>query len=122
MSDEFLSVARQEIQSEINNLSEIFLSCTNDEQLYENSGNIEKHLHKIKGLAPMMNQEKIGEIAKISDMIIKYIVIHGVLKGSHDTISDAIKRMSGLFNGQSNIQIEDFRKHVKDAYSGILEF
>jgi chemotaxis protein histidine kinase CheA len=72
MSDEFLRVARQEIQSEIDSLEDIFLGCTNDEQLYEKSRDVEKHMHKIKGLAPMMGQEKVGEIARISDIILKH--------------------------------------------------
>ncbi len=122
MSDEFLRMARQEIQSEIDNLNKIFLSCTNDEQFYERSGEIVKHMHKIKGLAPMMGQEKIGEIAKISDMITKYVSSHGVLKGSHSTILDAVKRMSSLCNGQTNIQTDDFRKHVMCTYPDIFEF
>ncbi len=122
MSDEFLRVARQEVQSEIDNLKKILLSCTNDEQLYEESRNIEKHVHKIKGLAPMMEQEKIGEIAKISDAIVKHVSNHGILDGSYDIISDAIKKMSGLFDGQTNINTDDFKKHVKSNYPDIFEF
>jgi len=81
MSEEFLRMARQEIQSEIDGLNEIFLTCTNDEQLYKKSIEIEKHMHKIKGLAPMMEQEKIGEIAKISDLVLKHVSSYGILKG-----------------------------------------
>ena len=122
MSEEFLRVARQEIQSEIDRLNEIFLTCTNDEQLYEKSIEIEKHTHKIKGLAPMMEQEKVGEVAKIIDIILKHVSSHGMLKGSHGITTDAIKIMSGLFSGQDNIQIDDFRKHVRDSYPQILGF
>lgn len=121
MSDEFLRVARQEVQSEIDNLKKILLSCTNDEQLYEESKNIEKHMHKIKGLAPMMEQEKVGEIAKISDMISKHVSSHGILDGSYDIISDAIKKMSSLFDGQIDIKIDDFKKHVKNTWPDIFE-
>ncbi len=121
MSDEFLRVARQEVQSEIDNLKKILLSCTNDEQLYEESKNIEKHMHKIKGLAPMMEQEKVGEIAKISDMILKHVSSHGILDGSYDIISDAIKKMSSLFDGQIDIKIDDFKKHVKNTWPDIFE-
>ncbi|MGI0007826.1 MAG: hypothetical protein ACREAR_07510 [Nitrosotalea sp.] len=122
MSDEFLRVARQEILSEIDSLKKILLSCTNDEQLYAESGNIERHMHKIKGLAPMMMQEKMGEIAKISDMIVKHVSSNGILTGSYDIISDAVKRMSSLFDGDSNIQADDFGRHVKSTYPGIFEF
>ncbi len=122
MSDEFLRVARQEIQSEIDSLKDIFLVCTNDTQIYEKSTDIEKHMHKIKGLAPMMEQEKIGEIARISDIILKHIASQGVLKGSHGTISHAVQKMSGIFDGQTSVDTDDFKKTVKDAYPQILGF
>ena len=122
MSEEFLRIARQEIQSEIDSLDEIFLACTNDEQLYEKSTDIEKHMHKIKGLAPMMEQEKMGEIAKISDLVLKHVSSHGTLKWSHKITSDAVKIMSGLFSGQANIQIDDFKKQVRESCPQIVGF
>lgn len=122
MSDEFLRVARQETQTEIDNLKDIFLFCGNDEQLYQKSIDIEKHMHKIKGLAPMMGQEKVGEIARISDIILKHVTSHGVLKGSHSIISNAIQRMSSIFSGQISVETDDFKKTVKDAYPQILGF
>ena len=122
MSEEFLRLARQEIQLEIDSLNEIFLTCTNDEQLYEKSAEIEKHMHKIKGLTPMMEQEKMGEIAKISDLVLKHVSSYGILKGSHRITSDAVKIMSSLFSGQVNIQIDDFRKQVRESCSEIIGF
>lgn len=122
MSDEFLRIARQEIQTEIDNLKDIFLICANDEQLYEKSTDIEKHMHKIKGLAPMMGQEKVGEIARISDIILKHVTSQGMLKGSHDIILSAVQKMSEIFSGQVGVEIDNFKKIVKDAYSQILEF
>lgn len=122
MPDEFLKVARQEIQSEIESLKEAFLACANDKQFYEKSRDIEKHMHKIKGLAPMMGQEKVGEIARISDIILKHIINHGVLKGSHDIISEAVQRMDNIFNGDTNIETDDFRKQAIDVYPDIVGF
>ena len=122
MSDEFLKVARQEIQSEIDSLKKAFITCINDEQFYKKSRDIEKHIHKIKGLAPMMGQEKIGEIARISDIVLKHVINYGVLKGSHDIILEAVQRMSHLFSGDANIEINDFRKQVIDTYPNITGF
>jgi len=82
MSDEFLRVAKQEIQTELNGLEQIIALCNNDEHLFANSQSIEGHLHKIKGLAPMIGQEEVGEIAKISDNIIKHIINEGVPSGA----------------------------------------
>ena len=122
MSDEFLRIARQEIQTEIDNLKGIFLICANDEQLYERSIDIEKHMHKIKGLAPMMGQEKVGEIARISDIILKHVTSQGMLKSSHDIISSAVQKMSDIFSGQADVEMDDFKKIVKDTYPQILGF
>ena len=122
MSDEFLRLARQEIQTEIDNLKEIFLICGNDEQLHDKSIDIGKHIHKIKGLAPMMGQEKMGEIARICDIVLKHVSSQGTLKGSHGIISSAVQKMSGIFEGQTGIKVDDFKKTVKDAYPQILGF
>ena len=122
MSDEFLKVARQEVQSEIDELKEIFMSCTNDEQFHNRSKDIEKHMHKIKGLAPMMGQESVGEIARIGDIILKHVINHGVLKGSHDIILKSVQRMGHLFSGDANIETDDFRKQVRDTYPNITGF
>ena len=120
MSDEFLKVARKEIKLEIESLKDIFLSCTNDEQLYKKSADIEKHMHKIKGLAPMMGQDSIGEIADISDIILKYITSHSTLKNSHKIIFEAISNMSDIFNGHSKIDVDNFRKKAQKAFPEIL--
>ncbi|HEX5457638.1 MAG TPA: hypothetical protein VFX64_04550 [Candidatus Nitrosotalea sp.] len=122
MSDEFLRLARQEIQTEIDNLRDIFLICGNDEQLYGKSVDIGNHIHKIKGLAPMMGQEKVGEIARISDIVLKYVSSQGTLEGSHAIIFAAVEKMSGIFEGQSGIEVDDFKKAVKDTYPQILGF
>ena len=120
MSDEFLKVARKEIKFEIESLKNIFLSCTNDEQLYKKSTDIEKHMHKIKGLAPMMSQDSIGEIAGISDIILKHITSHGTLNNSNKIIFEAISNMSDIFDGHSKIDVDNFRKKVQEAFPEIL--
>ena len=119
MSDEFQKVARQEIQSELDGLNEAFLECIDDKQFFKKTKDIEKYMHKIKGLAPMMGQEKIGEIARISDVILKHVINHGALKGSQEIIFEAVQRMSLLFNGDTNIEIDDFREQVMDTYPDI---
>jgi chemotaxis protein histidine kinase CheA len=120
MSDEFIKAARKEIKSEIESLKNIFLSCTNDEQLYKKSTDIEKHMHKIKGLAPMMGQDSIGEIAGISDIILKHVTSHSILKNSHEIIFEAVSKMSDIFDGHSKIDADSFRKKVQYAFPKIL--
>lgn len=122
MSDEFLKVARQEIQTEIDSLKKIFGKCADDDQLCNKSRDIQGHMHKIKGLAPMMEQEKVGEIARMSDIILKYIIKNGVLKNSHHVIFEAIQRMDNLFNQKKVEESDSFRKQVIDTYPNITGF
>jgi len=119
MSDEFIKIARQEIQTELNGLEEIITLCNNDEQISQNSKEIEGHLHKIKGLAPMMGQENIGEIAKISDTIMKHIIEHGTLADSYKFIVESIKSMKNLFSGQQNVLVNDLMKRAHATFTQI---
>ena len=119
MSDEFIKIARQEIQTELNSLEGIIALCINDEQIFQNSKKIEGHFHKIKGLAPMMGQENVGEIAKISDTVIKHIMEHGALSGSYKFIIEAIESMKNLFSGQQNVLVNDLMKRAHATFTQI---
>jgi HPt (histidine-containing phosphotransfer) domain-containing protein len=74
MSDEFIRVATQEINEELSGIRTILGSCLNDSDVSKNSQQIEAHMHKIKGLAPMMGKENVGHLAKTLDAILKKIV------------------------------------------------
>jgi len=119
MHDEFIKIARQEIQTELNGLEVIITLCNNDEQIFQNSKEIEGHLHKIKGLAPMMGQENIGEIAKISDTIMKYIIEHGTLADSYKFIVESVESMKNLFSGQQNVFVNDLMKRAHATFTQI---
>ncbi len=112
MSEEFFRVARLEIQTELDGLKKIFKNCSNDDQIYDKCEEIERHMHKIKGLAPMMDQKQVGDIAKTSDAILKHIVKNGKLAGSHEIISLAVKTMEQVFNGTES-NTNDFRRKLK---------
>ena len=119
MHDKFTKIARQEIQTELNGLEAIIALCNNDEQIFQNSKEIEGHLHKIKGLAPMMDQESVGEIAKISDTVMKHIIEHGALVGSYKFIVESIENMKNLFSGQQNVVVNDLMKRAHATFTQI---
>ena len=98
MSDDFYRIARQEIQEELGSLKQILLHCNNDSDIFNNGNKIEKHLHKIKGLAPMMDQNNVGEIAKLNDAICRHIIENGVLSGTYQIISESLHMMQEIFN------------------------
>jgi len=119
MSDEFLRVARQEIQTELNELEQIITLCNNDERLFADSQSIEEHLHKIKGLAPMIGQEEIGEIAKVSDDILKHIINEGVLSGSYFFMLEIIEDMKKIFQGFDAYDISKFKKLTREKFPAV---
>jgi uncharacterized Fe-S cluster-containing radical SAM superfamily protein len=119
MSDEFIKIALQEIQAELNGLEGIIARCNNDEQISKNSKEMEGHLHKIKGLAPMMDQEIVGEVAKILDTVMKHIMEHGTLIGSYKFLVESIENMKNLFSGQKKFFVDDIMKRAHETFPQI---
>ena len=122
MSDEFLKAARQEIRADLDGLGQVLSSCRNDEHIFNNSKRIEGHFHKIKGLAPMMGQDKIGEVAHASDMILKHIMYNGTLDGSYTIIAEAANKMIHLLNNQNNDDIDNFIATMQNSFPEIADW
>ena len=120
MSDNFLKIARQEIQAELDSLQQILIQCNDDKDISNNGNKIEKHLHKIKGLAPMMGQNNVGEIAKINDSIIKYIIENGAQNGTYQVMSESLQIMQEIFNDTNKKDTEEFKNKIRKNFSHIL--
>ena len=71
MSDEFIAVATKEITADINSIENILESCSTDSDIFQNSSKFQKHTHKIKGLAPMMGKESLGDFSSTLDDLFK---------------------------------------------------
>ena len=122
MSDDFLKAARQEIQADLDGLEQVLSSCRNDEHIFKNSKRIEGHLHKIKGLASMMGQDKIGEVAKASDIILRHIMDNGTLDGSYTIIVEAANKMIHLLNNQNGDDIDNFIDMMQNSFPEIVDW
>ena len=120
MSDNFHRIAKQEIQDELNGLKQILLQCNNDNDISNNGNKIEKHLHKIKGLAPMMGQNNVGEIAKLSDIILKHIIENGMLSGAHKIINESVHMMQEIFNDVNKKNIDEFKIKIHNTFPHIF--
>ena len=120
MSDNFLKIAKQEIQAELDSLQQILIQCNDDKDISNNGNKIEKHLHKIKGLAPMMGQNNVGEIAKINDSIIKYIIENGTQNGTYQVMSESLQIMQEIFNDTNKKDTEEFKNKIRKNFSHIL--
>ena len=120
MSDEFIKVATQEIKDEIASIKKILNLCTDDSGIFENSKSLEKHTHKIKGLAPMMGKEKIGEIAALTDALLNQMIegkklegIYTILCESNDFMENSIQN----FKDDST----DLKQKIETNYSKFLD-
>jgi len=74
VSDKFFQVATKEVNEAIESIGKILESSKDDSGINKNIESIKIHIHKLKGLAPMMNQLEIGEIASLNDKILKNII------------------------------------------------
>ncbi len=121
MSDNFNKLARQEIQDELDSLQQILTQCYNDNDISSNGIEIEKHLHKIKGLAPMMGQNNVGEIAKINDSILKHIIQNGTQSGIHQIMIESLQIMQAIFNDTNKNDVKEFKNKLLKTFSHILD-
>ncbi|MFQ5440115.1 MAG: hypothetical protein ACE5DL_01490 [Nitrosopumilaceae archaeon] len=104
LSDEFKKVATQEINEDLSQITIILDSCKNDEDVSKNSTKIEKHMHNIKGLAPMMGKEAIGTLAKNLDSILKKIMSGYKVNGIFEPLCTAVKQMKKSMSGTHNME------------------
>ncbi|MBI5698252.1 MAG: Hpt domain-containing protein [Thaumarchaeota archaeon] len=120
MSEEFLRVAKKELTADIAEIGNLLKTCSSDADVIKNASEIEKHTHKIKGLAPMMNQEEIGQIATLLDKILK-----GVPSGKSDaslyqTMSVSHKFMQDAIEGDKS-GFEALRSEIEHNYKDLLK-
>lgn len=99
MSEEFLRVAKKEVTEDITEIGNLLKNCQNDNDITKNTIDIEKHTHKLKGLAPMMGQEQIGEIATLVDNLLKVIISGKTVPGIYGTVKSSYQFMQNALNG-----------------------
>jgi hypothetical protein len=121
MSDDFLHIARKEIQEDLEFLQKILDNCKSDNDIFNNAKKIENHLHKIKGLAPMMGEKDIGEIAKMTDTVTKYVMANGPLKDSLKNLVESNKIMHAIFCGQYKENCTEFKEKIRNTFANVLK-
>ncbi len=119
MSEEFIRVATKEINEEIDSITEILKSCNNNSSAIKKAKLIEKHVHKIKGLAPMMGKGDIGEIAVMTDKILKHVIEGNDLDGVYETLLESNKFMKDSMDG-TNLNMHQLKQKFEANYANIL--
>ena len=119
MSDEFMKIATLEINYELSSISTILDSCQSDTDVSKNSDKIEEHMHKIKGLAPMMGKETIGSLAKTLDFILMKIVSGQKADGFLEALSISIEQMKITMDKPHDLG--EIHKQISDIASKIVD-
>ena len=117
MSEEFLRVARQEVDEDIAEIGILLNECHSDEDVLKKTSDIEKHIHKIKGLAPMMGQDKIGDVATRLDKILKVMLAGKAVSGIYQTLVESHSFMKDALDGKSEnyeVLVSEIQKNHKD--------
>ena len=120
MSDEFIKVSTQEINEEIALITKILESCNTDSDVSKNSQDIEGHLHKIKGLAPMMGKPGIGEIAALNDTLLNHIMEGQNIEGILTILNESTVFMNNFMNGTEQ-NINELKQKMETKYSKYLD-
>ena len=120
MSEEFLKVARQEIGEDLESIDKILSGCKNDGDILKNSVSLEKIFHKIKGLAPMMDQNEMGTIAKQIDSILKHVIANGILDGTYAVLTESHRIMREILDGSEAKDVEKILEKIKATFPKVL--
>ena len=104
MSDEFIQLATKEINEEILGIGNILESCNDDGTVFENSDKLQKHTHKIKGLAPMMGKNSMGVLATVLDDTLKQIMAGKTPQGIFDLMTVSHESMAQNMNNDSDLE------------------
>lgn len=117
MSEEFLRIARKEVSDDVAGIGNLLQKCKTDSDVVKNVSDIEKHVHKIKGLAPMMGQEQIGQIAAMLDKILKTILAGQPVSVSYQTLKDSHEFMKNAIDGNPqgfDVLVQQIQRNHKD--------
>lgn len=120
MSDEFLRVATQEINEELEHIDSTLSSCSSDSDVVEHCQDIEGYFHKIKGLTPMMGKEKIGKISEMIDSILKNILDGKKIDGIYDILIESYTYMKNDMDGQDS-SYDTLENKIKEHYSKFID-
>ncbi|KEQ57022.1 Che A protein Kinase Sensory transduction transferase Two-component regulatory system [Marine Group I thaumarchaeote SCGC AAA799-E16] len=116
MSDEFIKLATNEINEELSGIGSILNSCSDDAKIFENSDKLQKHTHKIKGLAPMMGKHTMGNLATVLDDILKQVMAGKTPQGIFDVMTISHAELVQNMNNDSDLEpmIEKVKNFLND--------
>jgi len=112
MSDEFIKIATKEINDEITGLENILNICKNNDDVFHNAHEFQKHTHKIKGLAPMMGKEELGGLSSILDIMLGKTIGGKKIVGIFDILTESFHYMKKSMS-ESNCDLSEINNKMK---------
>jgi chemotaxis protein histidine kinase CheA len=104
VSDESITTAKDEINDEIANMENILHFCKNNDDVYQNANNFQKHTHKIKGLAPIIGKEELGVLSSMLDNILNEMIQGKKNGGIFDILTESLRHMrNSMCESNSNM-------------------
>ena len=104
MSDESIATATDEINGEISNIENILHFCKNNDDVYQNANNFQKHTHKIKGLAPIIGKEELGVLSSMLDDILNEMIQGKKNGGIFDILTESLCHMrNSMYESNSDM-------------------
>ncbi len=112
MSEEFIAVATKEVNEDIHEIENILKLCSNDDDIIQNSNKFQKHTHKIKGLAPMMGKDDLGNFSSTLDNLFKKIIEGKQYENILDIITQSSIQMKKSMS-ESNFDLTPINEQIK---------
>jgi len=69
-----------------------------------------------------MDQNDVGDIAKMTDTILKHVIINGVLTGSYQTLVESNGVMKKIFSGAIDKNADELKSKLRRTYSDVLGY
>ncbi len=118
MSDEFIKIATKEINEEISELDTIWSTCQNDANVFSSADKFQKHTHKIKGLAPMIEKGELGSFAAILDSILNKIIDGITINGIFNDMSYSISSIK-QYMSEPNYDLTEIRNRISKILNNL---
>jgi chemotaxis protein histidine kinase CheA len=119
LSEEFLRVAKKEVSDDITEIGNLLKDCQNDNDVLKNISAIEKCIHKIKGLAPMMGHSQIGELATLLDKLLKIALDGKMIPDIYSTVKNSYLFMLDSISG-TKANFAPLKSQIKNKYANFL--
>jgi len=119
LSDEFLRIAKEEVSDDIAGIDSLLKDCSGDSDISKNAIEIEKRVHKLKGLAPMMGQSEIGDVAATIDKLLKLVISGKPIPEVFQAITKSNQFMLDKINGNKPDYVS-LKNDLNKKYSAFL--